>query len=109
MYPLRLLSSVTSRILYTMRPALYIPHGGSYRGVSCLSKQVFQGLLVSFLCLLAASRCAPGQRDIKRRAIRKYSLANMCWTYTMYPLCLLSLVPSQIACTMPLALYAGLR
>lgn len=78
MYSLRLLGSMTSRIFCTIRLALSMPCGGSYRGISCLSKQVLQGLLVLLLCLLAVSRCAPGQRGIKRKAISKYTLANMC-------------------------------
>ena len=53
--------------LCTMRLALYTPYGGGYTGVLCLSKQVLQGLLVSFLCLLAISKCESVQRDIKKK------------------------------------------
>jgi hypothetical protein len=58
---------LTSRIVCARNArALYGRWCGSYRGVSYLSKQVFQGLLAPFLCRLVAYKCQPGQRDVKK-------------------------------------------
>lgn len=62
---------LTPRIVCAMNArALYRRWCGSYRGVSCLSKQVFQGLLASFLCLLIVYKYQPGQRDVKKEGSR---------------------------------------